>query len=31
VFPKLGERYIVSKSIENEDPVKRVNGILSLN
>ena len=31
VFPKLGERHIVSKSIENEDPVKRVNGTLSLN
>jgi two-component system response regulator ChvI len=31
VFPKLGERHFVSKPIENEDLVKRVNGILSLN
>ena len=31
VFPKLGERHFVSKPIENEDLVNRVNGILSLN
>jgi two-component system response regulator ChvI len=31
VYPKLGERHFVSKPIENEDLVKRVNGILSLN
>jgi hypothetical protein len=31
VFPKLGERHFVSKQIEKEDLVKRVNGILSLN
>ena len=31
VFPKLGERHFVSKPIEKEDLVKRVNGILSLN
>ena len=30
VYPKLGERHFVSKPIENEDLVKRVNGILSL-
>src|ERR671921_1247656 len=30
VFPKLGERHFVSKPIENEDLVKRVNGILSI-
>ena len=31
VYPKLGERHFVSKPIENEDLVKRVNGILSIN
>jgi hypothetical protein len=31
VFPKLGERHFVSKPLESEEIVKRVNGILSLN
>ena len=28
VFPKLGERHFVSKPIENEELIRRVNGII---